>query len=70
MYKYEKRPNCSNNGGGGVYQLQMEISTSTREYTKGKKTRNVFIYNNPGIFQIARKFALLFYIQEARHFTL
>ena len=32
--------------------------------------RNVFIYKNPDTFQKARQFALRFYIQKARHFTL
>ena len=39
-------------------------------YPKSKKMRNFFIYKNPDTFQKGRQFALRFYIQKARHFTL
>ena len=60
--------NCSYNGGGVVYLLQIELSTSTLQYKKQQKLQNVYIYIKLDTSQKPGKFVIRFYWQKATHF--
>ena len=59
-----------------VYKFKSQWLPSAKDYvhvcifTKSKNMCNVFIYKNPDTLPKAIQFALRFYIQKNRHFTL
>ena len=61
---------CSHNCGEGLYLLQSELSTSTRQYTKSKKNvKRLYIQKNRH-FAIMKTICITFYIQKSWQFAL